>query len=330
MQKISMLFVEDSEADTELAVEEIRRGGFEPFYERVETSRAMMAALKHHAWEVVISDYSMPGFGGAAALALLQERELDIPFISVSGTMGEEAAVAMMKAGAHDYIVKGNLRRLVPAIQRELEAAEVRRTQRQAEESRQLLAAIVESSDDAIFSKTLEGFVLTWNKGAENTYGYAAEEMIGHHISLLLPPDRPGELITILKKIRAGERLERFETIRVRKDGKYIPVSLTVSPIKDARGQIIGASSIARDITNRKQEETTRVRLIEQLTNALEQVKTLSGLLPICSFCKKIRNDQGYWEAVEVYVREHSNARFTHSLCPECLKREYPGVLKTG
>ena len=95
--------------------------------------------------------------------------------------------------------------------------------------------------------------------------------MIGHHCSLLQPPDRPGEVVAILKKIQNGERVNRLETIRVAKNGRCVPVSLTVSPIKDACGRFFGASVIARDITNRKQEETTRVELIEELTSALEQ-----------------------------------------------------------
>jgi PAS domain S-box-containing protein len=108
-----------------------------------------------------------------------------------------------------------------------------------------LLASIVDSSDDAIFSKTPDGIITSWNKAAERIYGYRAAEMIGRSVSLLIPPDRPDELAEILDRIRAGERVEHYETTRVRKDGKTIAVSLTVSPIADAAGEIIGASSIA-------------------------------------------------------------------------------------
>ena len=118
-----------------------------------------------------------------------------------------------------------------------------------------LLAAIVDSSDDAIVSKTLEGVITSWNKGAERLFGYSANEAIGQHISLIIPPNRIDEENTILNKIRRGEQIEQFDTLRVCKDGRTRDVSLTISPIKDASGKIIGASKIARDFSGKKQIE---------------------------------------------------------------------------
>ena len=112
---LRVLVVEDSEVDTMLILRELRRSGFEPVSERVETTEAMTAALDGHSWDLIISDYALPQFGGAAALSLFQQRGLDIPFIIVSGALGEERAVEMMKAGAHDYVLKHNLARLSPA-----------------------------------------------------------------------------------------------------------------------------------------------------------------------------------------------------------------------
>jgi PAS domain S-box-containing protein len=131
---LQVLIVEDSEDDTALLLRELRRGGYEPLYERVENAEAMKAALAQRSWEVVIADYSMPHFSAPAALALLQASGLDLPFIIVSGTVGEDTGVASMQAGAHDYLPKGNLVRLVPAIERELREAETRRKRRQVEE----------------------------------------------------------------------------------------------------------------------------------------------------------------------------------------------------
>src|SRR5262245_14118176 len=115
------------------------------------------------------------------------------------------------------------------------------------------LAAIVESSDDAIVSKTLDGIVATWNAGAERIFGYTAEEMIGQSILKRIPPERRDEEPQILEKIRAGERIEHYESIRMTKDGRMIDVSVTISPIRNEDGEIIGASKIARDITQAKQ-----------------------------------------------------------------------------
>ena len=125
----------------------------------------------------------------------------------------------------------------------------------QAQEIRNGLAAIVESSDDAIIGKTLEGVITTWNRGAERIFGYSAEEVIGKPITLLIPPDQIDEEPAILQKLRRGERIDHYETVRIRKDGTRLHVSLTVSPIKDLNGNIIGASKISRDITQRKHME---------------------------------------------------------------------------
>lgn len=321
---LRILFVEDSESDVLLAVADLKRHGYQPIFARVETPAAMSQALREQPWEVIISDFSMPSFNGSDALRLCQESGLDIPFISMSGTLGEESAVAMMRAGAHDYFTKNNLARLAPAIERELKAASARREQRRMRETAAHLAAIVESSSDAIISKTLDGFVVSWNKGAENIYGYRAEEIIGQSISILIPPGRPDELAEINEHIRRGETVARLETVRRRKDGSLVEVSVTISPIRDASGKIIGASAIAQDISERRREEAERIRLIDELTRALSQAKTLRGLLPICASCKKIRDDHGYWQQVEVYIQEHSEAGFTHGLCPGCVGKFFP------
>jgi PAS domain S-box/PAS domain S-box len=132
---------------------------------------------------------------------------------------------------------------------------------RRADEISLHLAAIVESSDDAVVSKSLEGIILSWNQGAERIFGYTAEEVIGKSVLILIPPDRQAEEPSILKRLRRGERVDHYETIRVRKDGRAINVSLTVSPIKDKQGRVIAISKIARDITESKQAEA---RLREQ------------------------------------------------------------------
>jgi two-component system CheB/CheR fusion protein len=124
------------------------------------------------------------------------------------------------------------------------------------------LASIVESCDDAIVSKTLDGIVTSWNRGAEHVFGYTAEEMIGQPISRLMPPERPDDFSMILGAIRRGERIEHFETERIRKDGRRIQISLTVSPIVDSAGRIIGASKIARDVTERRRAEMEREELL--------------------------------------------------------------------
>ncbi len=138
------------------------------------------------------------------------------------------------------------------------------------EEARALLSAIVESSEDAIVSKTLEGRILTWNLAAERLFGYPADEAVGRPVTLLIPPDRLDEERMILDRIRRGERLERYETVRVTRDGQLIDVSLTISPIRDADGRVVGASKIAHDITERKRAEEQLRRSERELTDFFE------------------------------------------------------------
>ncbi len=134
------LIVEDSKDDTELLLRELRRGGYDPFHARVDTPKAMQSELTVRQWDIVFSDFTMPHFNAFDALALLRSTELDLPFIIVSGTIGEDRAVTAMKAGAHDYILKGSLKRLVPAVERELREARMRQERRQAEETIHRLA----------------------------------------------------------------------------------------------------------------------------------------------------------------------------------------------
>jgi PAS domain S-box-containing protein len=128
---------------------------------------------------------------------------------------------------------------------------------KQAERATNLLAAIVASSQEAIISKGLDGVISSWNKSAERLFGYTAEETIGRHISLIIPADRPHEEAWILGQLKRVEQVEHFETVRVRKDGTLIDISVIVSPIRDASGRIVGASKLARSITERKQAEQT-------------------------------------------------------------------------
>lgn len=244
-ESLRVLMIEDSEDDVVFINREIRKGGYDLTYRRVDSRQAMEEALVESTWDVVISDYVMPGFGGLDALELLRANGQDIPFIIVSGKIGEDIAVGAMKAGAHDYIVKGNLARLVPAIERELKDAETRRQRKIADEA--------------------------------------------------------------LK--RAYEDLE-------------IKVAERTAELRQAN------EALLKEIEQRKAVQQEREILIQELTQALAEVKTLSGLLPICASCKKIRDDTGYWRQIEEYISRHSKAEFTHGLCPECAKKLYPEYFK--
>ena len=256
---IEILIVEDSENDVLLLLEELKQKNYTPVFKRVDTREHFLAALKTRVWDAVICDYVMPQFSAPEALELFLAQGYDLPFIVVSGVIGEEKAVGMMKSGADDYILKSNLWRLVPALERELEAAQERRRRKRAEGAMQYLASIVESSEDAIFGKDMDSMIASWNPAAERLFGYTAEEIIGRSTVTLFPLDRRDELLDILSSIRRGEIVNLPDTERLHKNGQVVPVSITISPIRNTRGEIIGASAIARDLRRQKQAEQERL-----------------------------------------------------------------------
>lgn len=153
-----------------------------------------------------------------------------------------------------------------------------------SDRARQLLTAIVEHSDDAIVTKDLNGIITSWNKGAQRLFGYSAEEVLGEPITILIPQDRIDEEPEILSRIRAGERVDHYETIRRRKDGSLVPISLTVSPLKDENGTVIGASKIARDISDRYRVQEQRQLLLKEMQHRVKNAFALaSGLVGICA-----------------------------------------------
>ena len=143
-----------------------------------------------------------------------------------------------------------------------------------AEEAHALLAGIVDSSSDAIISKTLDGIITSWNAGAGRMFGYAAAEAIGQSIAIIIPPERQDEEIAIMRRLRQGEKVEHFETWRVDKDGRPVPISLTVSPVRNREGVVIGASKIARDISARLRADEERTRLLASEQAARAQAET--------------------------------------------------------
>ncbi|MDB5310255.1 MAG: Blue-light-activated protein [Gemmataceae bacterium] len=252
---LRILIVEDSVDDAEVVLLELSRGGLAADGRRVESAAEVRAALADGPWDVVLSDNNMPGFGAAEALALCRAADPDLPFVVVSGTIGEQRAVEMMRAGAADYLFKGNLARLPAAVEREVREAENRRGRRRGEQSASLLAAVVASSDDAILSKSLDGLITSWNPGAERLYGWTAAEAVGRHISFLVPPDHAEEVAGITARLVRGERVPSFETVRLRKGGTRVEVAVTASHLQDRDGRLIGFSWIVRDIGDRKRTE---------------------------------------------------------------------------
>jgi PAS domain S-box-containing protein len=255
---LRVLIVEDSDDDATLILRELRSSGYEPVAQRVESAAAMRAALSDKSWDIILCDYVIPGFSGTEALLIAKGCGLNLPFILVSGKVGEETAVEAMKTGATDFVMKDRLGRLGSVIKRELAEAA---TRRQAEAVRNRLAAIVLSSYDAIIGVDPNGIITSWNPGATQLYGYSAEEVVGKSVSMLAPSDKKDETQAFIDALQRGEAVRVTETSRIRKDGERIDVSFKLSPIKVHDGSIVGVSAIVRDVTEKKQAERALLKV---------------------------------------------------------------------
>jgi PAS domain S-box-containing protein len=191
--------------------------------------------------------------------------------------------------------------KIVGAVNMLVDIAERKR----AEETAQFLASIIEHSDDATLTKDVSGIITSWNQGAERLFGYLAEEAIGKPVSILIPPDRQSEEPEILRRIRRGERIDHYETVRRRKDGSLIDISLTVSPLKDAHGRITGASKIARDITERKRSEAQIAILARE---AEHRAKNVLASVQATVHLSQSDTPDGLKQAIEGRIQALANA----------------------
>src|SRR5438093_223285 len=273
---LRLLLVEDSEDDARLLVRELTRGGFEPVVERVETASTMRAALDRQPWDVVVGDYSLPHFGGAAALELLRDRGLEVPFSSVSGTVGEEKAVAAMKAGASDYVSKDNLKRLVPVIEREVREAAGRRERHRTEAalraSEVSYSTLVEHSPVGIYRSNTEGRFLSVNAALVRILGYAsAAEVLQLDMARDVYAD-PAERRRLLERDTYTDRqYDEVEATWKRKDGARLTVQLSVRAVRQG-ARVEYYETFVRDVTEQR-------RLQQQLVQSqkMEAVGRLAG-----------------------------------------------------
>lgn len=196
---------------------------------------------------------------------------------------------------------------------------------RQSEEK---FRAVAETAHDAIISANQRGEIVYLNKAAELLFGYASNEVVGRPLPVLMPARfHEAHKKGLQRYLTTGEAHVIGRTVELagrKKEGSEFPLELSLATWKT--NQEIYFIAILRDITLRKRLEAEKEKLINELKEALANVKTLGGLLPICASCKKIRDDKGYWEHVETYVRDRSAAEFTHGICPDCAKQMYPKI----
>lgn len=277
---LRVLVVEDSEFDARVMINELRMGGYEPHYKRVETAQQMRAALTEQTWDVVLADYHLPEFSAPKALQILHELGLDIPFVVVSGGIGDQIAVECMRSGAHDYLMKGNLARLAPAVERELREARVRVARAEAEqqmrESELRYRLLWETCPDAVLLMDANGYIQFANPAVETVFGYKPVELLGRNVTLLQPPElRQTNSLALVEFVRSGRRQTGWaakETIGRRKDGRRVIIEISASEmLLQGQRRFVG---FIRDITERKKAEEA-LRAHEQEMQVAREIQRL-------------------------------------------------------
>lgn len=288
-KSLKVLIVEDSEFDAQIMVTLLRKGGYDVTFERVEGAEALREALKTKSWQLILADYNLPSFNAPAALEVVKESGLDLPFIIVSGGIGEDIAVACMKAGAHDYLMKGNLHRLAPAVERELREAANRASQRESKhalhESEMRYRLLWESCPDAVVLMDTSGEIHFANPAVQEVFGYSLEEVVGRSFSWLLPERLHGGPFGTFDKYVNHDTtrlaLHAIETSGLRRDGSEIPIEVRFSDML-LRGERRFVAFI-RDITERKRAERELRENQEQFRVAREiQQRLFPKSAPAC------------------------------------------------
>ena len=293
-RSLRVLMVEDSEDDELLIIRELKKGGFNPVYERIETAVAMKKALKDRQWDIILCDYSLPKFNAPSAIAELKEANIDIPIIIVSGTIGEDVAIECMRLGAQDYIMKHNMSRLCSAIARELKDAEVRGREKRMEEKlryeEKRCRAFVEHSLDIIVILNPEGIITYINPAVERVLGFKPEERIGAKGFELVHPDDMKFLADSFNTLVKDTNSPVIQSeMRLRhKDGRWRTMEVIGSNL--VNGNVVEAVIVNyRDITEREllgrslAENEARLRTLVQTIPDLIWLKDADGIYLACN-----------------------------------------------
>ena len=269
---LRILIVEDSEDDAELMMREIQRDGYAVEFERVETQTTMQEALSRGPWDIILSDYTMPEFNALAAVRTLKESGLDIPLLVVSGTIGEETAVTALKAGAHDFLLKGKLARLIPAIERELRDAETRRSRHEAELRYKLL---VEQLPIIVYVNPIDQIENTTyvSPQIQTILGYMPEEWLADPEfwqKRIHPDDREAVLTNIERSDLTGKSFD-LEYRMLARDGRVVWFQDQTVLVRDDKGQPLYWQGLKIDITKRKQAEDEIRKLNAELEQRVEE-----------------------------------------------------------
>ncbi|MGB5216663.1 MAG: PAS domain S-box protein [Smithella sp.] len=295
LQSLRVLIIEDSEDDVLLVIRELKKGGYHPDYERIETAPEMIKALREKQWDIILCDYNLPKFSAPSAINLLKDENADIPLIVISGTISEEKAVECMRSGAHDYIMKGSYSRLCPAIDRELEEAKSKQDKNRAEaQKKDALEKLRDSEEryrkinncipDLIWSMDLSGRFTFANEAVMRTHGWTADEYVKLSFADLVSPQQAAKNFALLAEELAKtsdpayDRNAKitYESEELRKDGSSFWAEVTATFLWSEDGKPNGVIGITRDNTERKkarealqESEELKTRLVNAMPDVV-------------------------------------------------------------
>lgn len=288
---LRILLVEDNDDDAQLLLVRLRRAGYTLDYVRVDNADDLKKALQDHDWQIVVSDYAMPGFSGLEALRILREGDRNTPFILVSGTVGEEIAVEAMRSGANDYIMKDNLTRLVPAIDRELREVRERSDRRRAEDAlyqeRERALVTLHSIGDGVITTDADGRVDYLNPVAERVTGWSSNEAQGHPLTEVLPLTNEASRIPIESPAAISLRTKQVvslseQCLLVNRNGQEFHIEDSAAPIFDRENHVIGVVLVFHDVTRER-------RMARQMTWEATH-DSLTGLVNRREFAERLSN----------------------------------------
>ncbi len=324
MERFTFVIIDDNPDDRSLVIRDLQRTFHNMHAEEVADPAAFEIRLRGPSPHLVITDYQLNWSDGLTVLRRLKHQWPDCPVIMFTGTGSEEIAVEAMKRGLDDYVLKSpkHFARLAAAAQMVLKMG---RQKRDIKEAESRYKTLFESVPIGLYRLTPTGQFLDVNSALVSMLGFASRPALMRRGLPELHRDKSDFAKWREMMERTGE-VRHFEIQLIRNDGQICWVDNTGAVVRDPATKQIFYEGAMEDITYRKLAEADREKLIAQLRSAIGRVKTLSGLLPICSSCKKIRDDHGYWNQIEIYIQNHSNAEFTHSFCPDCVKQLYPEV----
>jgi len=325
---VSVLLVEDDKVD-QLAFKRMIDEENMPYkYTIAGSLKEAMSFILENTYDIIIADYQL---GDGTAFEIFDYAR-NAPIIIATGVGDEVVAVKAMKMGAYDYIIKDsdrNYLKLLPiTIDKAIQFKKIDMKHKKAEkgsiENRKKFEAVFRSNPEPTVYLNKENRVLDVNPRFMEFFGYELKEIQGKVINSILVPDNLKDEAIELDS-HSIDGYVYYDTIRAKKNGTEVDVSVSAAPII-LEGENLGIVVHYKDISEKKEIELKQKKLIIELQNALDEVKTLSGLIPICAHCKNIRDDKGYWTSVEQYISTHTDIDFSHAICPDCVKEHFPKI----